>query len=291
MNAVTQVAFQPPPEPEILPTLRELFGTLRCRPDITNYMYHADRSCVSSSGLKLMLRSPAHFKHYLDAPHEETPALFIGTAIHARLLEPELFAEDYVVAPESDKRKKEYKEFKLAHANQMILDKEQAEILEGIAQSVSQHSSASTLLRGGVIEHSIIWQDKETGIWCKIRPDCLSVDFDTGICMDVKSTEDASEEGFLRSCLRYDYDLSAAFYLEGLRETFQRDFDFAFLACEKSAPYACALYGAPMEMIERGQRRFRAALRRLKQCRDTDSWPSYQPDGDYSILSWPRYAI
>jgi hypothetical protein len=263
---------------------------LHCRPDIPIEVYHADRSCVSSTGLKEILRSPAHYQAYLTSERKETPALFLGTAIHAKLLEPALFDETYVIAPVGDKRAKEYKEFEIANANKKILTPEQAEIIEGIATSVSMHTSASALLRAGLVEHSIIWQDEETGIWLKIRPDCLCVDFDTGICLDVKSTDDASHGAFLRSCINYNYDLSAALYVEGLRNTFRRDFDFCFLATEKNKPYGVALYGASEDMLSRGERRVRQALRLLKQCRDNDEWPCYQPDGGYEVLEWPRWA-
>ncbi len=287
------VAIAPVPGPAVadatMPSLLDIFGNLHCRPDIPNEMYHADRSCVSVSGLKELLRSPAHYQAYLQgANRKETPAMFLGSAVHARLLEPHLYASEYVVAPISDKRLKEYKEFEIANANRKILTPDQMAIVEGIAHSVGQHTSADTLLRGGLVEHTIIWQDEETGIWVKIRPDCLSVDFDTGICLDVKKTTDASRRAFRRACETYMYDLQTAAYLEGLRQVFKRDFDFVFLPVEEEPPYGCALYGAPAEMIEDGMTLFRMALRRLKECRDSGEWPSYQPEGDYEILGWNR---
>lgn len=271
-------------------SLVSMFGSgCTSRADISNEVYHADRSCVSTSGLKEILRSPAHYAKYLKGDRKETPTLFLGTAIHARLLEPGLFNQRYVVYS-GVKRGKEWKEFEASNAGKLILSEAQFAIIEGIAQSVSQHQSASTLIKGGLKEHTIIWQDEETGIWIKMRPDCLSVDFETGICLDVKSTEDASAKEFARSCVTYDYDLQAALYLEGLRKVYKRDFDFCFLPVEKAEPHGVALYGAPFEMIERGQRRFRQALRTLKACRDSGKWPSYQPEGDYEVLDWPRWA-
>jgi hypothetical protein len=278
-----------PAEP--MPTLLEIFGTLHCRPDIPNEVYHADRSCVSTSGLKEILRSPAHYQAYLSgANRKETPAMFMGTAVHSRLLEPDLFAADYVVAPTTDKRTKEYKEFELANGDKKIITPDQKVMIEGIGRSVDAHNSAATLLQGGLPEHTIIWQDSESGIWLKIRPDCLCVNFDTGVCLDVKKTVDASASAFAKACVNYDYDLQVAVYLEGLRQVFKRDFDFLFLACEQEAPYGCALYGAPDDMIQRGARRFRQALNLLKACREESAWPSYQPLGDCEILSWPRWA-
>lgn len=277
---------------EAVVSLVELFnnGNLHCRPDIPNEIYHADRSCVSTSGLKQILRSPAHFQAYLDgSSRKETPAMFMGTAVHARLLEPDLFALDYVIAPVSDKRSKIWKEFELANADKKILTPDQVETIDGISHSVQQHVSASSLLRAGLIEHTIIWQDEETGIWLKVRPDCLCIDFG-GMCVDVKKTVDASEREFVRACINYDYALQVAVYLEGLRVVFKRDFDFMFLCVEEAAPYGCALYGAPLDMIDKGRRQFRQALRILKGCRDSGQWPSYQPQGDFSVLNWPRYA-
>ncbi len=283
MNAITT--------PKLQPSLRDLFadGSL-VRSDISNEVYHSDRSCVCVSGLKQLLRSPEHFRAYLDGARKETPAKFFGTAIHARLLEPEVFAKEYVVAPSGDKRSKEYKAFDIANANQQILSAEQMAAIEGIGRKVAKHKSAATLLRAGRKEHTLIWQDAATGIWIKIRPDCLCTDFDTGICLDLKSTENASAEAFVRSCVKYDYDLQAAVYLEGLRTIFGRDFDFSFLAFEKNEPYGVALYGAPEEMLKRGYRRFREALGIFRECGETGCWPGYQPDGDYAILEWPRYA-
>ena len=294
MNALAEVALADDFAPEIeIPSLLELFdgGRLHCRPDIPNEVYHADRSCVSTSGLKAILRSPAHFQAYLNGSNrKETPAMFLGTAVHSRLLEPDLFSLDYSVAPVGDKRSKEWKQYELANADRKILTPDQSVAVEGIAHSVGQHLYASSLLRAGLVEHTIIWQDEETGIWLKVRPDCLCVDFG-GMCVDVKKTVDAEQGAFYRACLNYDYDLQVATYLEGLRAVFKRDFDFMFLCVEEDPPFGCALYGAPHDMLEDGQRRFRQALRTLKDCRDSGTWPGYQPEGDFSVLPWKKRFI
>lgn len=277
--------------PAPLPTLREIFGDLSCRWDIPNELYHADRSCVSVSGLKHILRSPAHYQAYLNGDqNKETPAKFMGSAVHARVLEPNLFKDEYVVAPVSDKRSKAYKEFEIANANKKIITADQFVLLEGIARSIEAHESATTLIRAGLIEHTFIWCDPETNIWLKIRPDCLCIDFATGICLDLKKTVDASNAVFSRACVNYQYDLQAAVYLEGLQQIFKRDFDFAFLAVEEDAPHACAMYGAPEDMLMRGRRLFRKALNRVAICRETGDWPAYQPEGDFEILEWPSWA-
>lgn len=266
------------------------FQTAELIANMTNEQYHADRSAVSSSGLKKLLISPAHYKDYIEAERVETTALRVGTAIHTALLEPEVFSQTYIVAPVVDRRTKEGKaawaEFLATLGDKKVVTEAELQMLRGIAAEVAKHKMASTLLTIGVAEQSIFWTDKETGIRCKVRPDSLSA----YATLDVKSTESAHRADFPRSCVRYGYDLSAAMYQEGVREATGEVRDFVFLAVEKSSPHACALYKASEEMLASGYQKFRFALRTLAECREKGVWPSYQPDGDYELVDWPRYA-
>jgi hypothetical protein len=285
------LSIAPPPSPPPTPSLREIFGELHCRPDIPASLYHADRSCISASSLKRVLRSPAHYQAYLnEEASADTTTFMLGRAIHTCLLEPHLFDEEFVVAPYQDRRTKEFKAFALANATRNIITPDQAEMLTGIVHAVTAHKMAASLLRAGLVEHTIIWQDPETGLWLKIRPDCLLIDLATGLCLDIKSAEDASKRAFARACVAYDYDVQAALYTRGLRTVLGRDFDFAFLAIEKLRPYGVNLLGAPIEMLQRGERRVREGLRIIKHCQETGVWPGYQPDGDYDLLDWPNWA-
>ena len=79
---------------------------------MNNEQYHADTSAISASGLKLFMRSPAHYyAAYLDPNRVErqpTPAMRLGTATHCAILEPTRFNAEYAVIPESiDRRTKE----------------------------------------------------------------------------------------------------------------------------------------------------------------------------------------
>lgn len=259
-------------------------------PDMSNEDYHGDRTAVSSSGLKQILVSPAHFQAYLTGQRVETNALSFGTAIHTALLEPDLFAQQYVVAPSVDRRTKEGKqawaEFQATLAGKSVVTENELKMIKGMAAQIAGHKMAAELLKVGQPEQSIFWTDRETGIRCKVRPDSLS----PYAVLDVKSTESAHRLDFPRSCVRYDYDLSAAMYQEGVREYTGETRDFVFLAVEKSEPNLCALYKASDEMLASGRAKFRTALRVLAECRASDRWPGYQPDGDFELVEWPRYA-
>ncbi|MDR1848834.1 MAG: PD-(D/E)XK nuclease-like domain-containing protein [Zoogloeaceae bacterium] len=247
--------------------------------------YHADRSCVSCSLLKEILRSPAHFRAAWNGEVEiNPPSPFFGQAMHDFLLNPKLFKQFYEVKPHEDVRIADARQFKLPNSNKIILSQLQAEQLTGIGSAVSSHTLARKLLGEGRHEITHIFKDPKTGIWLKFRPDCLCLN--DGICLDIKKTQDASPRPFGRAAFDGGYDMQAALCLMGLREIYQRDFDFVFLAIEEIKPNAIALYAAPIEMLERGERRVRAALDTLKECRDKDFWPAYQPDGGYDFLEW-----
>ena len=67
--------------------------------------------------------------------------MYLGTATHSRLLEPELFDLEYVIAPVGDKRSKEWKAFEIANAHRKILTPDQFATLEGIANLGTRHNT------------------------------------------------------------------------------------------------------------------------------------------------------
>ncbi|MBA3031615.1 MAG: PD-(D/E)XK nuclease-like domain-containing protein [Gammaproteobacteria bacterium] len=163
--------------------------------------------------------------------------------------------------------------------------------IQSIQASISRHTGAARLLSTGLAEMSGFWMDSETGIPCKCRPDWLVMagEMTTGI-VDVKSCCDASAEGFARVIATMGYDLQAAYYQDGIKALTGRTLPFHFIAVEKDAPFATAVYKASDEMIEVGRAKYRGALQLLKWCRENDQWPAYQPSGVIEEIDLPRWA-
>lgn len=262
------------------------------RLDISNEDYHADKRFESSTGLKHILRSPAHYQYYKEDGQKEKEAYRVGTAIHAALLEHDRFKREYIISPDFNRRTKEGREEELAFKEQAKLDgkfivsEDEIVMIERVAENVDKHKGASALLKAGIPEKSFYWEDPETGILCKSRTDSIS----PYAILDVKSCEDASPNAFMKNCAKFNYDLSAAMYREGVNAVENDYLDFAFLVVEKKAPYCVALYVAPPEMLTSGLVRFREALNKVKECRQQGEFPAYQPDGNYQMLEWPSWA-
>src|SRR5690606_27841947 len=113
-------------------------------------VYHAHPG-VSASRLQKLTRSPMHLKHAIDHPGEaDTPALAFGRACHAAILEPEVFAAAYAVAPEIDRRTKEgkaaYAAFAEASAGREVISAADFAACHAMAEAVRRHPVAGRLL-------------------------------------------------------------------------------------------------------------------------------------------------
>lgn len=262
---------------------------------ISNADYHGGPG-ISKSGLDVIARSPLHFwQQYLNPERERrepTPAMVIGTAIHTAVLEPGEFGKRYHVAPAVDRRTKDGKaEWLLAldqaeAAGAELISNDDATTCMRIADQVRSHPTARKVFSHGQAEMSCYWTDRETGVLCKCRPDWLNLP----LIVDVKSTEDASRDAFMRSAWNYRYWVQAAWYMDGVEQaTGQRVDAFIFAAFEKSAPHACAFYFADEAMIELGRAEYRKQLRLYADCLASDKWPGYPTD--VLALGLPAWAL
>ena len=251
----------------------------------TNAEYHAADG-ISKSDLDLIHKSPAHYK---AARHEDTPALRFGTAFHTLVLEPARFVAEYDFI-EGDRRTKAVKDaIKDAEAaGKTILTKDEFDAVSGMRDSVFKSRIAATLIDGATIEHSVF--SEIDGVRVKCRPDGWSTE--KGVLFDLKSTEDASPEGFARTVAKYRYHVQDAFYRHVVASATNCDADdlsFIFVAVEKKPPYAVAFYQLDEMAALQGWVEARDDMRRYKDAQTSGKWCGYSPK--IESLSLPRWAV
>lgn len=255
---------------------------------MTNSDYHA-HPAVSKSDLDLIHRSPMHYLYRKEHPQKPTLALITGSVVHKMVLEPETFADEYIIAPTLDRRtragKEEWAAFEQEAAGRTIITGDMLTLAENIAEAVSHHKTARALLTGGKAETSHFWTDVRTGMECKCRPDYLRAG---GFCVDFKTTQDASPEAFERAAYNYRYHVQAYWYLEGLKNCGGLADSFVFIAAEKEPPYAVAVYYADELMLRLGEQEARADLELLAKCRSTNLYHGYSES--IQPMSLPRWA-
>jgi hypothetical protein len=239
--------------------------------------YMAIDAC-SSHRLGLLSKSPAHLKHEINTPREETQALKIGKAIHAAILEPSEFVNHFVQMPKLDARTKEGKakrdDFLAIHSRSTILSEDEYRQVMNIGVAVRSHKIVSNLLNTTThTEISGFFKDKETGIECKMRADAICAKH--GLIWDIKSTDDASPTSFESSIFKFGYHRQAAFYLNGANALGLNIKHFLIVAAEKTAPFACAVYRLSDEAIELGREENAVLITKYARCVEANEWPSY----------------
>lgn len=265
---------------------------------ITNEAYHQGPG-ISKSHLDVAARSLAHYwAAYVDPkrkPREATPAMILGTAIHTAILEPDDLAKSYVVEPEDiNKRtkagKEEYEAFLAQLHGRIPLTASQWETVVEVRDAVWRDRGVRELLKAGKPEISFFATDEGTGELVKCRTDWL--DWDRRLVVDVKSTEDASPQGFMRSVMNYRYHVQVPWYLDVIDGAMgvHHALDWVFLAVEKSPPYAVGLYRLPLQLVQAARRIARRDLERIAMARAADSWPGYTHAGVIE-LEPPAWAM
>jgi PDDEXK-like domain of unknown function (DUF3799) len=235
---------------------------------------------VNSTALKDITRSPAHHVARMLEPKEPTPALEFGKLLHYAVLEPEAFATRARIKPKFDRRTKIGKEadseFTASVApDDIVVPSEWGEKLHRICAKVQRHPVIRRLLAKGTREGTFWWMDERTGLLCKARPDFAS---ETGILVDLKTTEDAREDAFSKAIWNYRYDIQAAHYTAGAEATgIARGDAYAFIAVEKEAPYEMCIYTAGITVLSMGNQWRDKMMDTYKQCAESGVWPGYSP--------------
>lgn len=256
--------------------------------------YHGAEICpgpsISASGLKIIAhRSPLHYWHQsplnLARPAQTEKRHFaIGRAAHDVLLLGERWPAAYHITPDGFSRAKSKAmadDIEAADAaiadGKTVLSSDDAATVRAMAASLRRNAFASAALTNGDPEVTLAWQDAETGVWCRARPDFLPAK--RLIIPDVKTAADGSPDAFSRTIASLGYHIAAAHYLAGIEAIYgARPTNWLHVVIEKEPPHCVSLYELPIEDIEIGEDIRRRALRRFADCLSADKWPGYAED-------------
>lgn len=251
---------------------------------------------LSSSGLKILARSPAHFRHASAHPSESSPAQALGTHVHGLILEPEAYR--YAVAPDADGRTKAGKEARAAFAAESVgahvVTQDQHDKAQAMRDAVMSHPFASVLLADGRPEVTALWEVDEVA--CKARFDWLPDQFN--VIVDLKTAADASREEFARAAGRYGYHIQDAWYGMGAMACGLADTGnpgialrrpMVFIVVESEPPHAVALYMLDQEAIDAASSRIERLIHLYADCKHSGKWPGYSVEVE--TLSLPKWSL
>ena len=264
--------------------------------DIPAAEYHAHPAASASKLKKLWQTTPAHLKADTEA-FEPSAAMIMGTLAHSLILEPDKPLPQIAVKPaEYEPGKKWTRQAKVCREWEdgrksmgfIVLGADELENVKGMAKAIAAHPIAPLMLLFGNPEVSLCAHDNANGIDIKARIDFLPNT--GGAIVDVKTTVDSSERGFMRRAYDLGYHIQAALYLDlwnALMPTEPRT-EFYFVAVENFAPYAVNVFKASQEFLAKGREDYKAALTLYAECVKADNWPAYSQE--VKELGLPKYV-
>lgn len=244
---------------------------------------------ISSSGLKV-IEDECPYVYWWNSPlnpdrpeREEKPHFRLGRLLH-ELLEPgpedAVWRRWHILPPgfRADHGTK-WKDAIQARdaavsAGLEIIEAKHAETARQMAARVKVHPQAQLLYRGGQHEVTMAWQDKETGVWLRVRPDFLPNA--RRWVPDYKSIASPHPDFMAKQLANCGWHISAALYIDGIRELYGDSPEaFMFVAQGKEAPWITEIYQLDQEAEAFGRVLYRRALRRFADCLAGDRWPTY----------------
>lgn len=184
-------------------------------------------------------------------------------------------------------RCKNYIEYLEYLGDKTVISKELETQAREMSASVLAHPLASKLLASGNPEVSIYWKDKKHNLDCKARLDFIN---HNGIIVDLKTTSDASPEGFAKSIANFGYYRQEPFYRTAFAKAFEYEpKGFLFVAVEKKPPYAVAVYDLDQDAISKGCNEIETLMNIYAECSEKDHWPAYSDKIEpISLPSWHK---
>lgn len=271
---------------------------LGCFPNIPLEDYHKNmKHAFSKSDLDAFALSASNLQQKREGLDIKTDSYDFGRAFHARIEhynDEGKYLSMVAVPPSCDKRSNENKklhaDFDRDNANKLIIDQKEWDSLENMLKNLKAHPDGNALLEAeGIAEETFIWQDKESGVICKCRPDKRILKAPSGLpdhmIIDWKTTASTSLYDLSRDMLDYRYHVQAAFYLDGIRECLGHDVGpFVHVFIEKSVRFRTYAIPLPDRAIEKGRKIYKAELAKIAECQKDKIWPGFID------LDLPEYA-
>jgi hypothetical protein len=262
---------------------------------------------VSSTALRVLWNeSPKHCwaRNPLNPSRideEDSEAFILGRATHHLICGQVNFADEFVVRPETlegakwhgnrTECKRWLKQRKAE--GKTVLSPEQVDQIRGMAVALGEFPLMQQGVLNGLIERSLFWQDKETALWLKARPDAIPND--SGDYADLKTTSSVLYHQLQTALGTYGYHQQAALVLEGAKALDLDASTFTFIWVETKPPHCVRAQQLKDDDIQRGINQNRVAIRMFADCLAGGNWPGPgddRADAEYVDLpDWKRKQI
>lgn len=241
--------------------------------------YQSDPAISGSDLVSIAQNGLARWRFEKTQPRVATRAMEIGSAVHA-LIQSHFAggSPDIQVYSDGSFRTKGFEKWRDSLSFGAIgLDADEHALVQRCAEGATNDAEFRRYLKGALFEPSYFVNDSEFGGTRKCRPDAINLK--EGVSINVKTTTDASESGFIRSIKDFGYDLQCSNYEDVLHLHYDRRFSEIHLLIEKSesGPVKLAIRAIDDDTLEQARFTTRRILNALKKAREEDRFLDPSP--------------
>ncbi len=231
-----------------------------------------------STGLRMILQSPADYRAYKSQPKIDTAATTWGTIVHCLLLEPSEFDKRYAIQPadwgplNKLPGSRLWKEFKAENAHKQVIKADDARELLRIRNAACDHVQLQRILKGAITEVTAYDDDNEL----KACADCIDTD---GVIWDIKTTSKGlHDEDLAWTVFKGGYHFQAVHQTHVFKKKRDiRGWGWVFISTDTPAIHILPRR-ANYRFLAEAQKDFDWALEKRNWCRETNQWPGYGDD-------------
>ena len=255
--------------------------------------YQADEAISGSDLVKIAQSGMERWKFEKTQPRDCSRAMDVGSAVH-HLLGAKLLGADpeplIQVFREGSSRTKGFEKFRASLMGETVgVDADEFNIVERCVDAVLKSKECRQYLDGALIEHSYFCEDAETKLMRKCRPDFLNEK--ERVSINVKTCQDSSDYGFIRSVKDYGYDLQTVNYESVLKSSFGHSFNEIHILIEKSesGPVKLAIRAIDDDTLDNARWVSRRVLKAIAKAKVQGSFADPAPKLMTSLVpAWAR---
>jgi len=201
---------------------------------------------LSYSSIKEFQKSPRHYLEYINKQRTPpTDAMKLGSMVHCMILQPNLFNEQFVIAPDVNKRtnagKEEWATFCSQHADRIVVANDDYEHASRLASNAMANSSIESLVKN-CYDFEQEWRAEIDGLPYRGFYDGISNDY----VLEIKTTSDGLPRSVMNDFLKRKYHIQAGLYsLVSQKEVI-------YVVIETSEPYLSYSAPASIQYMEMG---------------------------------------
>ena len=248
--------------------------------------YYADKTRLSASMCKALLRSPAYAFWQMHHPDPPTPQMEFGKAFHL-YMEMEVMDNEMFLIDEDSKTKatKAFKKLReeAEDTGQIALLRAEFTQIENMCKAIENHKIGKYLYDNFThCEHKVEWDltliDGEI-VKCKSLIDSILFKENKAVIVDWKTCSNAHPGALPTQMYTYGYHIQAAFYIDAIRSTKNTPVDFYFVFVEKEAPFGVSVVKCSSDendwFLKIGRQQYLKAAQLWYDCHKNKKWPGY----------------